>query len=148
MTYDGNEIIDAETGLTEDELDEVEAEIGQSLPQSLREHYAEFNGGQLENTAFSAPNGQTVELHAFLAMSPDGGGEFEETYTQARIDPGYLSGEMVPFAMDPGGALFCVSEVPDSAGAVFFYNPEDAADADAALTYLAASLRELIEGMV
>ncbi len=147
MPYEGNEVVDAESGLTEDELDEVEAEIGQSLPQSLREHYAEYNGGQLENTAFSAPDGQTVELHAFLVMSPDGGGEFEETYGQARVDPGYLPGELVPFAIGAGGGLFCVSETPDSAGAVFFYDPEEAGEAEA-VSYLAASLRELIEGMV
>ena len=148
MPYEDNDVVDAGKGLTEDELDEVEAEIGQSLPQSLREHYAEYNGGELENYAFSAPDGQTVELHEFLRMDPDGDGEFEEMFRQARVDPGYLPGELVPFATDPGGALFCVSETPDSAGQVFLFNPEEADDPDTALVYLAPSLRELIEGMV
>ena len=148
MPYDDNEVTDAGPGLTEDELDAVEAQIGQSLPQSLREHYAEYNGGQLQNFAFSAPDGQTVELHAFLAMDPEDEGEFEETYQQARVDPGYLPGDLVPFATDPGGALFCISETPETAGQVFLFNPEEADDPDTALVYLAPSLREFVEGMV
>ena len=148
MPYDDNEVTDAESGLTEAELDEVEAEIGESLPPSLREHYAEYNGGQLQNAAFHAPDGQTVELHEFLSMEPSGGGDFEETFRRARVDPGFLPETLVPFAIDPGGALFCVSDAPDTAGQVFFFDAEDAADPDEATTYLAPSLRELIENMV
>ena len=148
MAYDDNEIIDAEPGLSEAELDEVEAEIGESLPPSLREHYAEFNGGQLENAAFRAPDGLALVLHEFLAMRPSGSGEFEETFKHARVDSGFLPDTLVPFAIDPGGALFCVSDAPDTAGQVFFFNAEDADDPDEAMTYLAPSLRDLIEGMV
>ena len=148
MAYDDNEIIDAEPGLSEAELDEVEAEIGESLPPSLREHYAEFNGGQLQNSAFRSPDGQAFELHEFLGMSPTGSGEFEEIFKQARVDQGFLPDTLVPFAIDPAGALFCVSDALDTAGQIFFFNPEVSDDPDEAMTYLAQSLRDLIEGMV
>ena len=148
MPYDDNEVTDAEPGLSEDELDEVEAEIGESLPPSLREHYAEYNGGHLQNFAFRGPDGQAFELHEFLAMGTSASGEFEETFKQARVDPGFLPDTLVPFAIDPGGALFCVSDAPDAAGQVFFFNAEAGDDLDEAMTYLAPSLREFIEGMV
>ncbi len=129
MSYEDNEVVDAGPGLT----DEVEAEIGQSLPQALREHYAEYNGGQLENAAFRAPDGQAFELHEFLAMRP-GAGEFEETFKQARVDLGFLPDTLVPFAIDPGGALFCISDAPDTAGHVFLFNTEGSDEPDEATT--------------
>lgn len=148
MPYDANEITDAEPGLTDAELDEVEAEIGESLPQSLREHYAERNGGQLLNCAFTVPDGQTVEVHELLEMRPTGSGEFEEAFKQARVDPGTLPGAFVPFAIDPGGALFCIGHTADTSGQVFYFQPEDAEEGENAMVYLAASLRDFIEGMV
>ena len=148
MPYDDNQITDAEPGLTDAELDEVEAEIGESLPQSLREHYAEANGGQLQNCAFTAPDGQTVEVHELLEMRPTGSGEFEDAFKQARVDPGTLPGEFVPFATDPGGALFCIGQSADISGQVFYFQPEDADEGEDAMVYLAPSLRDFIEGMV
>ena len=148
MPYDDNEITDADPGLTEADLDEVEAEIGESLPQSLREHYAEFNGGQLQNYAFTAPDGQTVEVHELLAMRPTGSGDFEDAFKQARVDPGTLPGDYVPFAIDPGGALFCIGDTTDTSGHVFYFNPDDADEGEDAMIYLAPSLRDFIEGMV
>ena len=147
MSYEDNDVTDAGPGLTDEELDDVEAEIGQSLPQPLREHYAEYNGGQLENAAFRAPDGQAFELHEFLAMRP-GAGDFEETFKQARVDIGFLPDTLIPFAIDPDGALFCISDAPDTAGHVFLFNTEDADDPDEAKTFLAPSLSGFIDGMV
>jgi cell wall assembly regulator SMI1 len=145
--YQNNTVIKSHGPLSDADIAAVEQRIGRALPDPLKEHYRQFNGGALQKRMFHRPNGGRTGLDAFLSMRPSGDGEFEETFLQVKVEEPFLPKDLIPFAIDSGGDFFCISDAPDRFGQIFFFATEDADDPAAATRYLAPSLKDFIEAM-
>lgn len=140
-----NRFLDAEAPLTEEDVGRVEEQLGSELPQALRQHYLFVNGGYPERPAFRTGTDVFV-LHGVMPMK-HGANRFEETYRWHKIENPWIPAYLVPFGFDEGGELFCMSTRPAEYGAIYHFWTEFHDDLERALTYLAPSLREFIEGM-
>ncbi len=145
--YNNNSILKPQGAVTAADVDAVERRIGRTLPDALRAHYLDANGGKPEHSScFYGENFELV-VHNFLSMRPGGKGDFEDSFMQAKVDAPFLPPDLIPFAIDPGGDFFCISDAPPRAGQIFFFYSEEADDPEAATVRLAPSLPEFIENL-
>ncbi len=143
MTYNNNAVTTTYPAVTDRDIDALEQRIGEKLPPELRQHYLENNGGQLTHRECQSADGIDFHLHEFLPIvGPNRG--FDLAFDVARRDPGFMPNNLLPFAIDEGGAYFCLRR-PD--GHVIFFNPENADNLDWAIMEVAPSLKDFIEGM-
>ncbi len=143
--YNNNSIIGAERPVSASEIDDVQQVIGRRLPEDLRSHFLEANGGKPKKQSCFTPDGAELVVHQFLSMRPGGEGDFESTFLQTKVDDPFLPRDLIPFAIDPGGDFFCVSDGGSRAGQVFFFYSSDAERPDEATVFLSPSLHDFIE---
>lgn len=128
--------------LDEQTLEKVEAQLGVKLPDSLRSHYLQVNGGRPSPNIFVDGQGDDYEVHSFKSFGEPGhaGVSIEDTHrtlsAKGLIPPGLL-----PFAMDSGGNFYCI----DESGRIFFL-PMDVPQPNA--IPIADTLQEFVEGLV
>jgi hypothetical protein len=105
-------------------LSELERSIGVSLPTAFKSHYERWNGGMPSLDWFPANGGfEPIWIHEFLPIetSPPSLGEGQATVQSVRtqvLSQQLMDGPVLPFAIDPGGNLFCLDA---SDGSVFYW---------------------------
>lgn len=107
--------MECSTQLTISDVNDVETILGFKLPQQLKEHYLQFNGGVPVKPCFYA---QEVDLETEIAeFSPikhkNSSKLLEERYLDL-INRNALPNRYLPFANDWGGNLFCIDLENDS----------------------------------
>ena len=144
MPYQNNTVINFQPGLSGGDINAFEQQIGEKLAPVLRQHYAQYNGGQLIKRDFTAANGNEFSLHEFLPITPQRSQGLALAFDVARRDPGFMPNDLFPFAVDEGGAYFCIRKTDEH---VIFFNSEDADNLDLATVDLAPSLEAFIDIM-
>jgi cell wall assembly regulator SMI1 len=150
MEYD-NEFENTAQTLTSDELDRVLGELGIDIPGDLKAHYLAYNGGNPKKYLFH--DGDVIYvLQEFLPVKyASAGRRFEDVIHDLQDDlkrgckvlPDYL----IPFATDPGGDYYCISNRSEDLGSIFIFRGEHFDQPDRACKKLANSLREFIDEM-
>nr|WP_106781356.1 SMI1/KNR4 family protein [Lysinibacillus timonensis] len=96
--------------LTKKDLEEIEITLGFQLPQELKDHYLQYNGGLPKKPCFfEEESGLETRVHVFLPMKYRNniGYTLEEGYLDFKnreITPQ----KYLPFANDAGGNVFCI----------------------------------------
>ncbi len=101
--------IECSTQLTIRDLNDVETKLGFNLPQQLKEHYLQFNGGVPVKPCYYAKD---IDLETEIAeFSPikykNNSRILEERYLEF-INRDELPKKYLPFANDWDGNLFCM----------------------------------------
>lgn len=117
--------------LTEEQINNVERELGRSIPFSYRLFLLEHNGGYPEPSEFSivdAGTGRTIEVavRRFFGI-----GTAEETFNldyAISMFGDRLPHGIFPIARDPGGSLICIATEGPDAGKVYFWDHEEESD--------------------
>ncbi|MFJ8088898.1 SMI1/KNR4 family protein [Lysinibacillus sp. NPDC095746] len=101
--------IECSTELTISDLNDVETKLGFNLPEELKEHYLQFNGGIPVKPCYYAQDiDLETEIAAFSSMKYKNSSTLlEESYLDF-INRGALPKKYLPFANDWGGNLFCM----------------------------------------
>lgn len=137
--------------LSEEDLAFVEKEIGQPLPESLKEIYATSNGGELEGDRCVFVNSETgveFNVNTFLPIRYK---RYEEDYLLEECfnffvnEKKFMPPDFVPFAIDDGGYPFAVN-VADSTVHICYV--ADIENGESPMRFVATSLQEFINGML
>jgi hypothetical protein len=108
----------ASKSISLDEIEQIESELNVKMPQSLKQHYIEFNGGTPDQRCWLQGDGyERLCIHRFLPMKYPAGELTIESVYKRGIEKDFLSPDLLPFAIDEGSNFFCV----DSDGVVYFY---------------------------
>ena len=151
MEY-GNEIENTAKPLTSDELNCVLDKFGIDMPGDLKAHYLAHNGGSPKKYLFHDGDAIYV-LQGFLPIKhASAGHRFEDVIHDlqddlkrgCRVLPDYL----IPFATDPGGDYYCISNRCEDFGNIFIFRCEHFDQPVRACKKLANSLRDFIDQMV
>jgi cell wall assembly regulator SMI1 len=102
--------IECSTQLIISDLNDVETKLGFNLPQQLKEHYLQFNGGIPVKPCYYA---QEIDLETEIAeFSPikykNNSKLLEDRYIDFK-NRDALPKKYLPFANDWGGNLFCIN---------------------------------------
>lgn len=122
-----NQFHNCASAISDSYLDAIEANLGRKLPQSFRNHYLKYNGGNPTNQLVPC-NSQydSIEVTGFYPMKFNTSAYFDinslffEHYEWMRskdVIPDFL----LPFAHDPGGNFFCINI---KNGNIIFYAPD------------------------
>jgi SMI1 / KNR4 family (SUKH-1) len=109
-------------------LSELERLVNCSLPPAFKSLYSRWNGGTPSLDWFPASDGfEPIWIHEFLPIQIklENRGEVGPTIQSVReiaLARGLIANDALPFAVDPGGNLFCL-RIPD--GSVFFWTNHD-----------------------
>jgi len=96
--------------LTRKDLEEVEILLSFQLPQELKEHYLQYNGGLPNKPCFFEENsGLETRVHVFLPIKFDNniGYTLEKGYLDFK-GRNIIPKKYLPFANDAGGNIFCI----------------------------------------
>ncbi|MEQ6357069.1 SMI1/KNR4 family protein [Lysinibacillus sp. M3] len=101
--------IECSTQLTISDLNEVETKLGFNLPEQLKKHYLQYNGGVPVKSCYYA---QDIDLETEIATFSSikykkSSSLLEENYLDF-INRGVLPEKYLPFGNDWGGNLFCM----------------------------------------
>jgi|SRR5215475_132511 len=130
--------------LTESDIIELERNLGYTLPAQLREFYLRHNGGYTKENIYIDEEGDDYEIQNFLQIGT-GETSLPETIKRLTGQRHLLKPDMVPFARESGGNLYCISL---DSGAVWVWSAEDVEDSTDAYSLIANSLNEFISGLV
>jgi SMI1-KNR4 cell-wall len=133
-----------EPPLRPSELEDFERTCGLTLPQEFRDLYLQYNGGQPERDRFTDSNGTCV-VHEFLPIKY-GPPRLTLEATLQRVKS-LLPDNLVPFAVDPGGAFFCFSTRAGDYGQIYFCLMEDRAGVTSRAEFLAPSLTAFLASL-
>ncbi len=132
-TFLGTQPIPSELAFTE-----IEKIARFRLPADFREHWSITNGGSPVDYHFLFESGVFL-IQQFLSIKL-GESELLQHYQDLSVmlPQGYL-----PFAYDPGGNYYCITE----SGEIFYWNAEHWDESDHGLEKIASSLPIFIEGL-
>jgi hypothetical protein len=117
------------------------------LPQDLREHYLQHNGGT-PRPRFFVKDGEAYDVVYFFPMNTVAKEPtFEETYVMMVDQTPEFPRGFIPFADSTGGDMFIYSVRPESFGNIMFYQHEYFEDDDRYVVFLAPTFREFIESL-
>lgn len=140
-----NRFIGQKKKTTMERINEIQDEYKITIPKDLSSHYIKYNGGCLEKNWFINNEGDQYVLHEFLFIGVKNKiGNFEECVYDFKIDMNILPDNLVPFAIDEGGAYYCMDTGNMS---IFLWLPEFYDDKKHATRFVAKSLQEFISGM-
>jgi hypothetical protein len=128
--------------LSDQQLDDIAANIGVPIPDSLRSFYIQRNGGRPTPNIFIDANGDDYEVHSFKSFGEPGwaGVSIEDTY-RGLVAKGLIPHDLIPFAMDSGGNPYCMNR----SGEICFM-PMDTPNRE--IVPIANTLDEFIGGLV
>ena len=114
-----NPILYADGTAKKEDLDRIEQKFHVKIPGEMREHYLAYNGGRPERTVFTDKNGDEYFV------------------------------DLIPFAEEGGGNLFCFSVRESDPGAIYYYNHEFeyGEDPEEHITWLAESLTAFLNAL-
>ena len=118
-----NTIVNTKKKLTESDIYSFEKKYKVLMPEDIKKHYLQYNGGYPEKSVFLADNGKKYVLNYFFSICCGEGLAFEniaKLLNDRKVFPQWL----IPFANDIGGNLFCYSTKEDENGAIYYYNHE------------------------
>jgi SMI1-KNR4 cell-wall len=133
-----------------EELKEVEEQLGVPFTQDFIDHYIKYNGGYPTKRYYLWPDGVKTRINHFFSIRYDGFTQLEEVYTDLFVTEQTLPIGFLPFAVDDGGDLFCISTLSNKYNAVFFCDMHhyDAENVENYFTLLSTSFHEFIENLV
>lgn len=109
--------------LSEEEIEHVELELGISFPESLRDLFANHNGGEPDPYVFQEQDLHTVVNETLPLISGEGRGTAVRTYQLLVVERRIVKKNFFPFAVDAGGDYFFVNcDASDSP--VYFYRSD------------------------
>lgn len=120
-----NTFRDVSKKLTPVDLAVVESALKIVLPDPVKSHYLEYNGGAPERTCWELESGEALCITDFLPMmyAFEDGRTMESVYLKG-LKRNFLVKGLVPFANDWGGNYFCF----DDEGRVYFYSIDNWSD--------------------
>lgn len=153
-----NPFIGTEAPAAPADLAAIEAKYGFLLPEDFKKHVLRFNGGWPKRTTFiQVAEGDRIQ-RSVSEFNPIKHGEntLEESLRLLRGD---LHDDLVPFADEAGGDVFCLSVGPEDYGSVYyigheFYTPPKRKEMRVprqygkGVSFLAPSFTAFLEGLV
>ena len=121
----------------------LEGILGTKLPEELRELYMSHNGGYPDLCLFTSSTGIEYVLQEYLPIGSNDEMSVEWTLAEHEGFPRNL----FPFAIDPGGNIFCLSMRSVDRGAVLFWDHEHFDTPDQSLTPVAPNLVTFISAL-
>lgn len=132
--------------VTDADLDSIERRLGFKFPLEFRAFYKLHNGGMpVSNRLHRSASAEAV-LHVVLPVK-HGRHVLEDAVDSLKVSRQILPEHLVPFGVDPGGDYFCFSTRDEDVGSVWIFRGDYFDDLDAALSRLADSLPEFLEGL-
>jgi hypothetical protein len=137
--------------LTENDIQALEREIGQSLPEVLKDFYLQSNGGELEGERYVYLNEETggeFNVNTFLPIKYK---RFEEDYLLEECfnffvkEKEFMPPEFIPFAIDDGGYPYAVNTRDLTVNICYL---ADIQENKKPMRFVAPSLQEFVNGMV
>ena len=122
--------------ITKAGLAEVERVLGFAFPKAVREQYLKYNGGHPDKNRLLDAKGVYI-VHDFIPVRM-----IERLIRWLKVDQKVLPGELVPFADDPLGNLYCFSVGEADSGAIYWFEAEG--HGRHRLEFLAPSLDEFL----
>lgn len=119
------QIHDSKGGVSEQDLINLEAQLGVKLPNSYRDFLKKHNGGYPQPDGFDFANGEDgSSVDKFLEISSSKNESVSEYYNnyKDRIPKDYF-----PIAKDPGGNLILIG-VKNSNADIYFWDHENEAE--------------------
>ncbi|KOP80179.1 hypothetical protein AMS59_01895 [Lysinibacillus sp. FJAT-14745] len=132
--------------LTREDIEEVEMLLSFQLPQELKDHYLQYNGGLPKDPCFfEEQSGLETRVHVFLPMKYRNniGYTLEEGYLDFK-NRNIIPQKYLPFANDAGGNIFCIDL--DSKQVVLIYLDLGEVT-DGCIKFLANSFMEFINNL-
>jgi cell wall assembly regulator SMI1 len=131
--------------LTSADIADFEQRYAISLPSEFREHYLKFNGGQPDSYRFIDDNDALLIVNEFLPIQHGPRScTLEATLWRMKIDQPLLPENLVPFAVDPGGAFFCFSTCDKDCGQIYFVQMDGDPKLGSDSMCVASSLNEFL----
>ncbi len=140
-----NRFVSVGKKISENQIAMIEADLGITLPEELRNHYLKFNGGRPQKCYYTNVI-DTFVVDQFIPIKY-GDFTFEDVYRQHVIEDKIIPSYLIPFAIDPGGDYFCISVRAEDKGKVFFFWTEFYEDLKRAVRLVAPSFEDFIESM-
>lgn len=143
-----NRFTNASKKLSARALVEVETLLGFEVPEALAAHYTVKNGGTPARKYFRTKDGTEYTVDRFLAMKhreDDDEELVEDAYRTMVVEKKIFPPHLLPVAEDEGGGYYCFHR---KTGAIHFVSPDHYDDMKKALSKVAASLDEFIQGML
>ena len=143
-----NKFTDLETSVTPKELKEILAPFDFIIPAELQKHILTLNGGEPER-CLCIVNDRIFVVQNFLPVkySSSSAVRFEDVLSQLKGRQPIIPSHLIPFAIDPGGDFFCISNSEKDFGEIFFYRGEYSDDPRRAVSFLAPSLEQFVENL-
>jgi cell wall assembly regulator SMI1 len=144
-------LIDTGKPLTAKDIEWAERKIGCKFPESLKQFYLLFNGGEVEKKrrVFVDRGGDIeAEVKTFLPIKYerfDGDSLLEDSYELFVKQKKLIPPQFIPFAMDSGGFRYCVDSESE---AVFFNNLDHIEEPEGPMEFIAPSIEAFINGML
>lgn len=111
---------EAQNQLTETDLNNLEAEIGYSLPENLKQFYLESNGGIPANAKYSWGIDLVWPFHKFLPIKY---GEMTiEKVQNEQLFKNASFGHMLPIAVNKSDHLFCICLREEGYGSIYVWD--------------------------
>lgn len=122
------EILESKEPVTEQQLAQLEEQLGRKLPPAYRAFLLKHNGGYPVPDTFDLPEmGADADgmVDRFLAIHD---GEHSNLYDYLETYAGRLPPNLFPVAHDPGGNVICISVDGEDSGQVYFWDHEEEAE--------------------
>jgi hypothetical protein len=111
-------------GASQEQIAQVEAELGFVFPKSMRDYFLAHDGEQPVNSKFPQKGREPLTLNQMWTLRDAHGlGSFRISCRLCLENP-YWPNWLVPFANDPGDWSFCFSVREDDYGAIFLHRFE------------------------
>ncbi|WP_322047669.1 SMI1/KNR4 family protein [Paraburkholderia sp. J67] len=114
-----NEFVNCGPAIDRADIEKIERDFGFQLPEPMKAHYLKWNGGMPTLDWFPMEDDwEPIWVHEFLPVGTQENDKptIQSVYAQVAGKAGYPH-TFVPFAVDPGGNLFCI----DTATGVVHY---------------------------
>ena len=136
-------------GLSANDLDEIQEQLNFRFPESMRQFYLSHNGGVPHPNCFQLDD-DYWQVNEFLPIKFGRKGSlFEDTYNRLVTEgQDFFPRDLVPFAVDPGGDVFCFRISSGDVGAIYCWVAENHATPETATVRLAESFESFLEQLV
>lgn len=118
-------IHEALPSIRDDDITDVERELGVSLPDDYRRFLQVYNGGSPEPNFFPIIGDSSDDhgiLQKFFCIQP---GNYNNLVDYAKRFQGRVPPELLPIARDPGGNLICLAITGANKGKVYLWDHEE-----------------------
>lgn len=147
-------ILESKIQLHEEDILQLESQLGLSLPSDYRTFLLHHNGGHPEPNAFRSktilPGGEYDILAWFFCLQD---GDMNDIRTVHNIFQGRIPPNLLPIAEDPFGNLICLSSSGRDEGKILFWDHEQEIPEGLIPDYrniylIADSFDELVNGLI